>query len=341
MSNTRSHVITAVTVAVLASVVALAIGAPTLEAQQGATRQSLDDAWWTGPMLANSAAALPRGHFLVEPYLYDVNTRGAFDGDGVRRAAPVSHGLGSLTYIIYGLTDRVSLGLVPTAGYNVVRDGPSSSAIGLGDASLLFQYGVTRFREGSEVPATAVSLQESFPTGKYDRLGARAGDGMGRGAYTTTLAFYSQMYFWLPNGRLFRMRFDASEGLSRSVGVRDVSVYGTHDGFRGRADPGSTSFLDLSSEYSVTRRWVLALDVTYQHARRTAVTGYDVSQSAGAQNLSSVLLTSGPSDGFGLSPAVEYSWTSRLGVLLGARVIAAGRNTDATITPALAINIVH
>ena len=29
--------------------------------------QSLDDAWWTGPMLAPSAATLPRGHFLIEP----------------------------------------------------------------------------------------------------------------------------------------------------------------------------------------------------------------------------------------------------------------------------------
>ena len=32
-------------------------------------RQSRDDAWWTGPMLANSAETLPKGHFLVESYL--------------------------------------------------------------------------------------------------------------------------------------------------------------------------------------------------------------------------------------------------------------------------------
>ena len=28
-------------------------------------RQSRDDAWWTGPLLAASAATLPQGHFLV------------------------------------------------------------------------------------------------------------------------------------------------------------------------------------------------------------------------------------------------------------------------------------
>jgi hypothetical protein len=40
-------------------------------APSSVVRQSRDDAWWTGPMLAPSAATLPRGHFLVEHYLYD------------------------------------------------------------------------------------------------------------------------------------------------------------------------------------------------------------------------------------------------------------------------------
>jgi hypothetical protein len=52
-------------------------------------RQSLYDAWWTGPMLANSAATLPRGHYLIEPYVYDVSS-------------PHSDGFGSLTYMLYG-----------------------------------------------------------------------------------------------------------------------------------------------------------------------------------------------------------------------------------------------
>jgi hypothetical protein len=86
---------------------------------------------------------------------------------------------------------------------------------------------------------------------------------------------------------------------------------------------------------------VLALDVTYRHARRTEVTGYEISDSAAVQNAPRIALSSGPSDTFGLAPAVETSWRSNLGVLLGVRVVAAGRNTDATITPALAINIVR
>src|ERR1700733_11452358 len=119
--------IAALTIAVLFLRVAAA------EAQQEASpvssvvRQSLDDAWWTGPMLAPNATTLPRGHLLIEPYLYDVISAHA-------------NGLGSLTYINYGLLDRVTVGLIPTGGFNVANSGPSSSSVELGDLTLQGQY---------------------------------------------------------------------------------------------------------------------------------------------------------------------------------------------------------
>src|SRR5713226_6431586 len=304
------------------------------EAQQEASqpssvvRQPLDDAWWTGPMLAPSAATLPRGHVLIEPYLYDV-------------IAVHSNGFGSLTYVNYGLLDRVTVGLIPTAGFNKVSRGPSGSGVGLGDLTLQSQYRLTRFHEGSWIPTTSVAVQETLPTGKYDRLGDRPSDGLGSGAYTTTLALYSQTYFWLPNGRILRMRFNVSQGFSNNVNVEGVSVYGTEAGFRGQAKPGSSFFLDASWEYSLTRRWVLALDATYRHNGNTRATGYNILDPNGVQNPPSIQLDSGSSETFAFAPAIEYSWKPNLGVLLGTRVIPAAHNTHATITPAVAINFVH
>jgi len=49
----------------------------------------------------------------------------------------------------------------------------------------------------------------------------------------------------------------------------------------------------------------------------------------------------GSSQAFGFAPAIEYSWKGNLGVIFGVRVIPAGRNTSATITPAVAINMVY
>jgi hypothetical protein len=137
----------------------------------GVGRQSLNDAWWTGPMLAASAATLPRGHSLIEPYLYDV-------------IGSHSNGFGSLTYVLYGLTNKLTVGTIPTGGLNKMSDGPSSSGFQYGDIPLQAQYRLTQFHAGSWVPATAVNVQESFPTGKYDQLGDRLSDGFGSGAHT-------------------------------------------------------------------------------------------------------------------------------------------------------------
>jgi len=232
------------------TIAALFVGTAGAQAQQQAptsssiVRQSLDDAWWTGPMLAPNASTLPRGHLLIEPYLYDV-------------IAAHSNGFGSLTYINYGLLDRLTFGMIPTAGFNQVSNGPSSSSAKLGDLTLQTQYRLTKFREASWIPTTSITVQETLPTGKYDRLGDRPSDGLGSGAYTTTLALYSQTYFWLPNGRILRMRFNLSQAFSSNVNVEDVSVYGTASGFRGNAKPGNSFLVDPSWEYSVTRSWVL------------------------------------------------------------------------------------
>jgi len=303
-------------------------GAQETSPQSSVARHSLNDAWWTGPMLAPSAATLPRGHFLFEPYLYDV-------------IAAHSNGFGSLTYVNYGLANRLTVGVIPTAGFNKVSNGPDSSGVGLGDITAQVQYRLRQFHEGSWIPTTSIAVQETFPTGKYDRLGIRPSDGLGSGAYTTTLALYSQTYFWLPNDRILRMRFNVLPAFSDSVNLEDVSVYGTGAGFRGHAKPGSSLFFDASWEYSLTRRWVLALDATYRHNWNTRVTGYNILDTNSVQNPPGIRLNSGSSEVFAFALAIEYSWKPNLGVLLGIRVIPAAHNTHASITPAVAINFVR
>jgi hypothetical protein len=286
---------------------------------QSQAPQALDDAWWTGPMLANSAHTLPTGHMLIESYLYD-----AISGP--------TNSVNSLTYLLYGVTDRLTLGLVPTAGYSSVRGGQDSSGIQLGDTQLRAQYGLTSLDAARGIPDLAIALIETVPTGRYDRLGTRPSDGFGSGAYTTALAFYSQMVFWMPNGRLLRSRLDLSQSISRQTTVEDVSVYGTGMGFRGHARPGNAFSADLAFEYSLTRNWVLALDVIYNHGNE-AIT-------RGTQDGHPLALHSGTSDSLGFAPAIEFNWTPNIGVLGGVRIIPKGHNSPASVTPAVAINYV-
>jgi hypothetical protein len=306
-----------------------------------ATRQSLEDAWWTGPILAASASTLPKGHFLIEPYLFDVITTEHYDERGRRQDTARVDSFGSLTYLLYGITDEVSAGLIPTLGFTDLSTGQDSSGIRVGDLTVQAQYRLTRFREGGWVPTTSVVLQESLPTGKHDQLGSRPSDGIGSGAHTTTLALYSQHYFWMPNGRILRTRFNVSRSFSADASVRNVSVYGTGEGFRGEAEPGATSLLNLSGEYSLTRNWVLALDFYYQRDENTSVRGRTTELVDGQPQEIDVRANSGSGWRFGLAPALEYNWNGNVGVIFGARWVVDGRNVGATFTPVAAINMVY
>ena len=312
---------------------------PTAQDRPGdSPREALADAWWTGPLLAPNASAFPRGHMLIEPYVYDEITTGRYDNSGNHRPAPNEHDLGSLTYIIYALTDRLSVGLLPRFGYNEPAGAPGNSSPNVGDFGAQLQYSLTSFHEGSPLPATAVLVGETFPTGRYDHL-QRASDGFGAGAYTTSLAWYSQDFLWMPNGRILRVRLDLTYTISSSVGVEDASVYGTTAGFRGHAYPGDGASADAAAEYSLTRNWVLATDLIWSHNASTRITGSGDPGTIGA-NAGFVNLQSGSSEYLAIAPAVEFNWSARMGVIVGARIFIAGRNTTASITPVTAINMV-
>jgi hypothetical protein len=291
-------------------------------------REALADAWWTGPLLAPSAGTLPRGHVLVEPYLYDVIQYGSYDRSGALTYAAHANDFGSLTYVIYGLTDRVSVGLIPTVGYNTSAGAPGGG-IGLGDLGLLAQYRLAQYKVGRWTPTTSIAVQETFPTGAYQNLGDRPNIGIGAGVYSTKISLYTQTYLWMPNGHIMRLRLNFSQTISGNAAVNGVSVYGTGRDFRGSSRPGIATTIDAAEEYSITRNWVFAFDLVYVYSANTQLSG-----ATGITNL-------GDSHSFELAPAIEYNWTANAGIIAGVRLLPAGRNTAASITPAMAINLVR
>src|SRR5215472_17069196 len=126
------------------------------------TQQALSDAWWTGPMLAPSAGTLPPGHWLVEPYVFDGIQYGSYDRNGKLTSAAHANSYGSLTYVIYGLAKRLSVGMIPTFGVNAPHGGPSTLGVRFGDLAVDAQYQLTKYRGDSWIPMTAIKVQETF-----------------------------------------------------------------------------------------------------------------------------------------------------------------------------------
>jgi hypothetical protein len=310
----------------------LALAAPALATEVAPERQAVSDAWWTGPILASGASTLPKGHALIEPYLYDAKPYGAIDDKGKRHSAPDADTFGSLTYLLYGVTDTFTAGVIPRFGY-ARSGGRSSNGVQLGDFTVQGQYRLAQWKEGGRTPTISLMLQETLPTGRYDKLDNRPNDGFGSGAYATTVGINSQTYFWTPNGRILRTRLNLAYTRSGHAEVEGKSVYGTPAGFDGRAKPGDSFIVDLAFEYSITRQWVAAIDLAYQRDASTSVSGIDGAGAAYERR-------SPVSQALILAPAVEYNISPALGVIAGARIVPAGRNTTASVTPVIAVNYV-
>src|SRR6185369_7014250 len=199
---------------------------------------------WTGPLLASNAETLPHGHFYTEPYFFD----GIAGGD---------HHPGTSGFYQYGLLDNWTVGVQPffsvgTQRYN--RD------ISIGDFKLLSQVRLSHFTPEHRVPSIALVTNLVLPTGRDDHLGALK-QGHGSGSFAPEIGINAQQYFLLGNGRLLRARINVLKQFPLRHDVSGRSVFGTGPKFRGNARPGSKTTLIGGVEYSLTKEWVLAVDV--------------------------------------------------------------------------------
>ena len=275
-------------------------------------RDAMKAARWTGPMLASNAETLPKGHFYTEPYFYDVIVGG-------------DHHPGSSGFYQYGLLDSLTVGLQPAFATETNKLG---RGIAIGDFKLLSQLRLTHFTPEHRIPTIAIVINEVLPTGKDDHL-KPGQEGHGSGSFATEIGINVQHYFLLKNGSLLRARINVLKSFPHGAHVSDRSVYGTDVGFSGHAKPGSKTTLIGAVEYSLTREWVLALDVIHESTARTKLEGHYPTGPLVKQSFPSSRAT-------GFAPAVEYNWSDRSGILVGVWISPKGHNTQASVTPALA-----
>jgi hypothetical protein len=264
-------------------------------------------------LLASTAETLPQGHFYTEPYFFDVISGG-------------EHNPGSSGFYQYGLLDNFTVGVQPFFSLGMRK---YDRDVAIGDFKIVSQVRVSHFTPQHRVPSVAIVMNLVLPTGKYDHL-AELKDGHGSGSFAPELGVNVQHYFLLGNGRLLRARFNVLKNFPLRHAVSGRSVFGTDASFRGRARPGAKTTVILGAEYSLTKEWVLAIDVERDQWGKTVVTGRD-----GGGALSRHVSPASWNTGF--APAVEYNWSDRAGVIAGVWIVPKGHNTQSSVTPAIAI----
>jgi hypothetical protein len=297
---------------------AQAKGDPTVQAQ-----------WFTGSLEAPSPALPKAGLVAVEPYVIYQRNTGQYDSKGGLQ--PISDDIrqvDSVTLFKYGITNRLSIQALTVAAH--VWDS-KNSVTGIGDLPIEFDYRFNNENNETGLPSVTASVGISLPIGDYQHLGVPL-DGLGTGTYSFKQGLLLQSLFDTPNHHPVRLRLYgvALEPLA-NVTLHDMTVYGTTQGFVGHAAPGFAGNLGLGGGYCLTQRWVLAFDFIQKYAHGSRLVGMDGTGNPVNSQQSGSART-------GIAPAVEYNFSSHLGMIAGVEMSVAGRSTSSYVAPQIALS---
>lgn len=292
-----------------------------------------DTPWFTGPLLAIPGKTIPRGHaFLVNLATYTEVT-GRFNQQGRRTAGRHIQTFLANPLLSYGLTD--SLDVQFNIPYIFKRTG-NSRRQRIGDVSVLLGYQLLSQKEALFKPNLRVTVQEIFPTGSFLALNPanEGADGTGLGSYQTNFGFNFQHLLPLQNSHYLRTRLNFNYLYAQKTSIRGPSVFGGTAESRGQARPGNLYAVDLSTEYTLTKNWVLVMESYYFSRRPTRFKGFPGILPSGRP----AQLESGTEYALTLAPAIEYNFSERYGMIAGVWFPVQGKNTPVFLSTMIAFN---
>ena len=291
------------------------------------------DPYYTGSLLSPSPAAPKQGLLAFEPYVLYTTNPGTFSPrGGLSPVATEGTALQTFTLIKYGITDNVSIELLPQSSWNFSSRGFDSGSE-FSDFPVELEYLVTRQDKRTGKPSITLSAGIVFPTGKYQNL-YNGFDGSGTGTYRMRVGALAQSLLFGESEHPVRIRaFAAGVIPLTSTSISGVSTYGTDAPFSGKGYIGGSGFVGASVEYSVTQKLVFATDVVYGFAASNVVIGREA-------NGTLANARSGPSANLQIAPAIEYSFNDNFGIIAGCAIAVEGQNTSQVVQPQIAFNFV-
>ncbi|MBA5727865.1 hypothetical protein [Bombella mellum] len=305
-----------------------AVQQPVVSIAEKPAPKPLPEQWYTGSLYSPSPALPAPGMIAVEPYVAAGLPAGAFDSNGhlnTRKGAGGQHSISQFSLAKYGITDHLSIYLLPTYSYSWGNH-TKHSGLKFNDLPVEFQYRLTPHY----TPSITLYFGVNTPTGDYKNL-SNASEGVGQGVWALRYGVHSQ--FALPFfSHAMRVRLWAQvRHPVASTKLRNITSYGTEKGFTGRGHAGPYGNEGGSVELGITKKWVFALDLYHTWATSSSVNGYNV------YSRKYINSRTGWSGAFNVGPGIEYNWTSSVGGIVGVILPVAGHNTSRSISPEAAV----
>lgn len=270
--------------------------------------------WYAGPLLTPSAHVLPMGMINIQPYLFITNNYAQFNLQRKTHSIPHLFQTNTTFFFQTGIMPYVDVTFGPQFLTNH-QNGVSYQ--GMGDLGVYF--GITLLTETPYIPALKLSLSQSFPTGKYQKLDPKKQglDALGSGAYQTKISLNASKVVWWWTLHPMSFRLSLGYSLPSQICVKGFNAYGGDVDTKGRVFTQGAYSAAFSFEYSLTQRWVFATDFSYSY-----------SEKIGFQRLAGTDIATHPiSEQLSIAPAIEYNFTSSIGALAGIWFPVYGKNT--------------
>ncbi len=290
------------------------------------------DPYYTGSLLSPSPAVPQAGLYAFEPYVIQTINPGKYGvRGGLSPSSDASSSTATLTLMKYGLTDNLSIELLPQSQINMDEKGFDSGSQA-GDLPIELEYLVTRQDKKTGKPSITISAGVDVPTGRYKNLYSGF-DGQGAGTYRGRLGVLAQSLLFGESDHPVRIRTYITGAIPLApVSVQNISSFGTITGFNGTGRTGLAGTTGASVEYSFTQRLVFATDIFYAAGRSNVAYGFEGNKP--------VTLRSGTFDDLQLAPAFEYSFNDVFGLIMGVAFSVEGHNTSQIVQPQIAFNFV-
>ena len=290
--------------------------------------------WFTGPILAPAGKTTPRGHVNLENYVFYSENIGEFN-----RHWRLIHTLSGQSYqenpvLSYGLADRVDFQF--SLPYAVNRN-KGKTAHHIGDTAATLGIQVFQQNQSLWKPNLRLTLQQVFPTGRYEDLNPtnEGTDGTGLGSYETSLGLNFEHLSLIARDYYLRTRLSLNYLFASTTSIRGLNNYGGNQVTNGRVNPGDMMSVDLAGEFALTQHWVGVMEAYFVYRNGATFRGAPGIKEDGLP----LQIGSGDVVELSFAPAIEYNFSEKYGVIAGVWFSEIGKDAPDFRSIVVALNI--
>ncbi len=273
--------------------------------------------WFTGPILTPTPITMPVGHPGLEVAWLAGQTYGTYNSHWKVDRIPKMWTTGP--YVDFQIGFNKVLG-AEYIGAILTSFCKGSHSTHLVDSIVRFGFQISTDQPNSWIPDFRILLQETFPTGKYQRLSLDmwGTDCSGEGSFRTGMHLAFQKLFHPVEDHDFRLRCSFGYFFPAPVTVHGLNCFGGSDESKGKIYPGQYFTGFLCGEYALSRTWALCVESNYQFGasgRYSRKRGPEIEVPSYSQ--------------ISIAPEIQHTFTPQLGILMGAWLSVAGKNSTA------------